>query len=157
MPTTDWNIEDALQQVTDAIHSGAQLFLFSLSTESAANIRNGLTEDFERQKRAGVEWRDWEEKILDLSRKVGTQAVGLTLDGIARGRIGVQFPPVLNEEATCSALFQMSVLLCRQEESDSIPLGGFCRNFDCDYLTPEAKKDLGQLGQYLATIRAAQK
>jgi len=145
MPAADWNVSAALSLVTEAIHQGARTRSFWLHEETAKTIRARLSKDFEAQKSRGVKWKDWESKILYISKKVGKRAVEMTMDAIHRGEAKLYELPRLDEAATCRALKEISLLYCQPD----VIAGGFCKNFSCDSSTPGGEKELLRLAKIL--------
>lgn len=77
MPKTpDWIVEDALNQVIDAVKRGASPLVVENTT--ADGLKNRYRPDFEKQHKKGADWLQHRETVLDLARKVGEIAKALT-------------------------------------------------------------------------------
>ncbi len=119
MPPASWNVEDALNQVIVAIKTGAGTFKMEAGTETG--LKKGYRDDFEERRRAGVEWKDVEAKILALALTVGATAALFTTikSSSASG--------TLDENLTYTAAWLIAQ--SSRECGKAVMTGGFCRRF----------------------------
>lgn len=72
-----WNVEDALEEVIDAVKKGAQPL--EVDEETVQGLKVRYRPDFEKQFQESDHWLDLRDRVLDLAERVGDRAMALTV------------------------------------------------------------------------------
>jgi len=126
--SVNWNVEDALNQVVNAIIGSAHGL--TLSTSAVTMIKNGYRPDFEDQHANGGDWDLAEHKILELSGRIGNRSAMLTIaKWLAGGGNLASFPTELDEDSVRLMCYWVATIDCPTSQGAalrSVILGAFC-------------------------------
>lgn len=117
--TSNWEVDEALREVLDAIEQGSPL---ELETDVRSELDAFYRPYFERNHETGADWEEARGRILILACIVGAAAT--VFETMASSATGSTFPEsVTTEWALAAAVF---VSLSKACPPPDLSLGGFC-------------------------------
>ncbi len=142
MPTS-WNVEDALEELVNAIQDGALLLMIEYNTR--VTLKSKYRKDFQAQCDKGVDWNTEKIYILPQANGVGLLAAYLTAEKALISGSG--FPKVVDPDSAYEAGHRFAhVKSCPDLEIEGV----WCMNYPD---TPT--KPLPDKGGIRATLRKA--